>query len=75
MFNLFVAANKPMKAVPALFVTVIILAGVLGDLVARYYSEPMNRWLRRRWGDEAGSLGSVIESDRTSELGENRVTA
>jgi peptidoglycan/LPS O-acetylase OafA/YrhL len=75
MFNLFVAANKPMKAVPALFVTVIILAGVLGELVARYYSEPMNRWLRKHWGDQSGSLGSVIESDRTSELEENRVTA
>jgi peptidoglycan/LPS O-acetylase OafA/YrhL len=75
MFNLFVAANKPMKAVPALFVTVIILAGVLGELVARYYSEPMNRWLRKRWGDESGSLGSVIESDRTSEMEESRVSA
>ncbi len=75
MFNLFVVANKPMKAVPALFVAVIILAGVLGELVARYYSEPMNRWLRKRWGDEAGSLGSVVESDRTSVPEESRVSA
>ena len=61
-FSLFVAANKPMKAVPALFVIVILIAGLLGDLVARVYSEPINRWLRARWGDGRRSLGSVIES-------------
>ena len=61
-FSLFVAANKPMKAVPALFVIVILIAGLLGELVARIYSEPINRWLRTRWGDGPRSLGSVIES-------------
>ena len=61
-FSLFVAANKPMKAVPALFVIVILIAGLLGELVARVYSEPINRWLRARWGDGRRSLGSVIES-------------
>jgi peptidoglycan/LPS O-acetylase OafA/YrhL len=61
-FSLFVAANKPMKGVPALFVIVILIAGLLGELVARIYSEPINRWLRTRWGDGPRSLGSVIES-------------
>ena len=61
-FSLFVAANKPMKAVPALFVIVILIAGLLGELVSRIYSEPINRWLRKRWGDGPRSLGSVIES-------------
>jgi peptidoglycan/LPS O-acetylase OafA/YrhL len=66
LFDVFVAANKPMRAVPALFVAVILCAGVLGELVARGYSEPMNRWLRQRWGERAKSLGSVIEIDEAS---------
>jgi peptidoglycan/LPS O-acetylase OafA/YrhL len=63
LFNLFVVAGKPMKAVPVLFIAAVLLAGILGELVARGYSEPMNRWLRKRWGVESKSLGSVIESD------------
>jgi peptidoglycan/LPS O-acetylase OafA/YrhL len=74
LFNLFLAANKPMKAVPALFIGTILVAGVLGELVARGYSEPMNRWLRKRWGDEPKRLGSVIESDETAEVEESRIT-
>jgi peptidoglycan/LPS O-acetylase OafA/YrhL len=59
LFSLFVAAHKPMPAVPVLFVAVLLLAGVLGELAARGYSEPMNRWLRQRWGDGPNKLGSV----------------
>jgi peptidoglycan/LPS O-acetylase OafA/YrhL len=59
-FRFFVSAGKPMGAVPALFAAVILVAGALGALVARLYSEPVNRWLRRRWGDGADSLGSAI---------------
>jgi peptidoglycan/LPS O-acetylase OafA/YrhL len=59
-FGLFVAAGKPMGAVPVLFISVILTAGLLGALVARLYSEPVNRWLRQRWGDGADSLGSAI---------------
>ena len=62
LFDLFIAANKPMKAVPALFILVLLLAGVLGELVARAYSEPINRGLRKRWGDGPKRLGSVIET-------------
>lgn len=68
LFNLFVAANKPMRAVPALFITVVLIAGVLGELVARGYSEPMNRWLRKHCGDARKSLGSVIEPDETIDI-------
>ena len=75
IFNIFVAANKPMKAVSALFIIVIVVAVVLGELVARCYSEPMNRWLRERWGDGSRSLGSVIESDKTPVREESRVSA
>ena len=60
-FHVFLLAGKPMWAVPLLFLTVILFAGVLGELVARFYSEPMNRWLRKRWGDGPERLGSMIE--------------
>ncbi|HWZ50335.1 MAG TPA: acyltransferase [Granulicella sp.] len=75
LFHLFLAANKPMKAVPVLFISVILLAGVLGELVARGYSEPMNRRLRRFWGDGPKILGSVIDADESSTRQEGRVSA
>jgi peptidoglycan/LPS O-acetylase OafA/YrhL len=60
LFGLFVRAGKPMHTVPVLFVGVLILSGLLGDLVSRYYSDPMNRWLRKRSGDGPERLGSVL---------------
>ena len=61
LFHLFVLVGKPMRMVAALFVTVILFAGVLGELVARFYSEPMNRWLRERWREGPEVIGSMIE--------------
>jgi len=58
-FNLFVSVGKPMAAVPVLFLTVILLSGAFGAGAARFYSEPMNRLLRKR--SSHGDLGSVIE--------------
>jgi peptidoglycan/LPS O-acetylase OafA/YrhL len=60
VYRLFVAAGKPLRGVPVLFLTVILAAGMLGALVAKVYSEPANRWLRRRWGDGANRLGSAV---------------
>jgi peptidoglycan/LPS O-acetylase OafA/YrhL len=60
LFNLFVAHDKHIASVPALFVSVILVATVCGELVARFYSEPMNRRLRKRWGESPDRLGSVI---------------
>ncbi len=60
--SVFVMAAKQMKTVPVLFVAVIFVSGLLGELVARFYSEPMNRWLRKRWGEGPKRLGSVIET-------------
>ena len=62
LFGIFLSAGRPLPAVPVLFFAVIFVAGVLGELVARFYSEPMNRMLRRYWGDGPEKLGSVIES-------------
>jgi len=46
LFHLFLNAGKPLSAVLPLFMGTIILAGILGEVVARYYSEPVNRILR-----------------------------
>jgi peptidoglycan/LPS O-acetylase OafA/YrhL len=46
MFGLFQAAGSPLAGVPILFVAVILISGLAGEWVARYYSEPMNRLLR-----------------------------
>jgi len=72
LFHFFLMAGKPMKAVPVLFIAVIGFAALLGELVARFYSEPMNRWLRKRWGDGSERLGSV-EAPRETVIDENRV--
>jgi peptidoglycan/LPS O-acetylase OafA/YrhL len=57
LFSLFIAAGKPMRYVPALFIAVILITALLGELVARLYSEPMNRWLRSRWSGSTETPG------------------
>lgn len=63
LFGLFIKAGKPMRGVPALFIAVIVIAGLLGEVVARFFSDPMNRLLRRRFGDSSDKLGSVLKAD------------
>ena len=57
IFDVFLAGGRTMRAVPALFVGVVLLSGVFGAVVSRGYSEPMNRWLRKRWGEGGRSWG------------------
>jgi peptidoglycan/LPS O-acetylase OafA/YrhL len=57
----FAATGNAMWAVPLFFIGVLIIASLLGEAVARIYSEPMNRWLRGRWNDGAVRMGSVLE--------------
>jgi peptidoglycan/LPS O-acetylase OafA/YrhL len=59
LFEVFLRMGKDLRLVPVLFVMVIVFAGLLGEMVARFYSEPMNRWLRERWGETR--LGSVVD--------------
>jgi len=61
-FDLFLKAGRPLRLVPLLFVVAIVLSGVLGELVARFYSEPANRWLRSRFGDGPKELGSFVQT-------------
>jgi len=61
-FDLFLLVGKPMYTVPALFIVVILVSGVLGELVARFYSEPLNRWLRKHWAHGTEGLGTPVET-------------
>jgi len=36
-------------AIPFLFLGVTIVAALLGEIVARVYSEPLNRMIRSHW--------------------------
>jgi peptidoglycan/LPS O-acetylase OafA/YrhL len=46
LLKMFIAAGKPLPGVPLFFIGTVIFAGLLGGLVARFYSEPLNRYLR-----------------------------
>jgi peptidoglycan/LPS O-acetylase OafA/YrhL len=62
LFGLFKSAGRSPGAVPLLFIGVILISGLLGELVARFYSEPMNRRIRQRFGDGPDRLGSVVQT-------------
>lgn len=61
-FAIFVKYGSPLWAVPLLFVVTVVVAGAAGDLLARFFSEPVNRMLRKRWSDGRRQLGSVVDS-------------
>lgn len=50
LFRLFLSTGKRMSFVPVLFIVVIVVAGLFGEVVTRTYSEPLNRLIRERWG-------------------------
>jgi len=45
---------------PSFFLAAIVMAGLLGDVVANVYSQPMNRLLRVRTGENR--FGSAVEA-------------
>jgi peptidoglycan/LPS O-acetylase OafA/YrhL len=61
LYVLFKRLGAPSIGVPALFIGTVLLSGFLGEFVARFCSEPMNRYLRQRWGEGPSRLGSVLE--------------
>jgi peptidoglycan/LPS O-acetylase OafA/YrhL len=64
----FAATGGAMWAVPVFFLSVIVISSLLGEAVGRFYSEPMNRWLRGRWGDGERRMGSVLDSEERASL-------
>ena len=63
LFDLFLIGGKPVRAVPMMFIAVLLLSGLLGALVSRRYSEPMNRWLRARWVKDSTRIGSALQTE------------
>ena len=59
-FELYTSGSAGLGSVPVLFISVILTSGLLGEAVARFYSEPMNRLMRQYFGDGPETLGSVI---------------
>jgi peptidoglycan/LPS O-acetylase OafA/YrhL len=66
VFHLFLTMHKPVLAVPGMFLVVLLLSGLLGAVVSRSYSEPMNRWLRGRWVKDTTRLGSIPQKEAMS---------
>jgi peptidoglycan/LPS O-acetylase OafA/YrhL len=62
LFAIFVKYGSPIWSVPLLFVATVLVAAAAGDIVARFFSEPLNRSLRERWGEGRRQLGSVNDS-------------
>ena len=57
-------------SVPAFLICVIIVAALLGEAGARFFSEPMNHLLRERWGDGPEKLGSAVKTESPAALDE-----
>jgi len=65
LFHVFVAMGEPLRIVPALFILVILIAALCGEAVAKFYSEPMNRFIRARFGESlAVALLKLLPGDR-----------
>jgi peptidoglycan/LPS O-acetylase OafA/YrhL len=60
LFSMFLSVGKPMRGVAALFAGVIVSAGVVGRLVSRMYTEPMNLWIRARAGKASREAGIAV---------------
>ncbi len=65
-FAIFVHFGKPIYLAWPLFLVVVVTAGLLGTLVARFYSEPLNAWVRRRTGESRDRAGAVLEDASTT---------
>jgi len=65
--DLFLKSGRRMAAVPWFFLAAILAGAALGELVAAYYSEPLNRAMRRFFSQRYRSLGSVIAARQGTE--------
>jgi peptidoglycan/LPS O-acetylase OafA/YrhL len=66
-FALFLRAGKPMGGVPVFFVATIIVAGAVGAAASYLYSEPINRFLRRKLLTEPRTGASAALPDRSTD--------
>jgi peptidoglycan/LPS O-acetylase OafA/YrhL len=50
---LFLRFGSPLWSVPLLFAVTVVVAAAIGEIVARFFSEPLNRMLRERWSKKS----------------------
>ena len=50
-FAIFMHYDSPLWAIPLLFIATVVVSAALGDIIARFFSEPLNRTLRERWSN------------------------
>jgi peptidoglycan/LPS O-acetylase OafA/YrhL len=62
LFAIFVKYGNPIWSVPLLFLSTIVVAAGVGDFVARFFSEPVNRMLRQRWSKGQREVGGIRDS-------------
>jgi peptidoglycan/LPS O-acetylase OafA/YrhL len=62
LFTAFVALGKPRAGVAPLFVLSIFLSILLGLSMEKFFSSPMNRWIRRRMSKGARQMGAIADS-------------
>jgi peptidoglycan/LPS O-acetylase OafA/YrhL len=60
-FAIFVKYGSPIWSVPLLFVATVVVATAAGDIVARFFSESLNRMLRERWSAGRQQLATKAE--------------
>jgi peptidoglycan/LPS O-acetylase OafA/YrhL len=63
----FLRVGKPMSLVAPYFVGTVLISGLLGAAVARIYSEPMNRFLRLRFGIHVTTPSTIQVACRLAE--------
>ena len=61
-FAIFMHYGNLIWSVPLLFVATVIVTAVAGGMVARYFSEPVNRTLRERWSEGPRQVGGFSDS-------------
>jgi peptidoglycan/LPS O-acetylase OafA/YrhL len=60
LFVAFTSAGNPSNGIVLLFAMVVAFAAMVGEVVARYYSEPMNRYLRDKFGYSSSKVASMV---------------
>jgi peptidoglycan/LPS O-acetylase OafA/YrhL len=61
-FAVFLHFGSPVWCVPLLFLATVIATATVGYFINRFFSEPVNRSLRKRWSGESRQLSSVANS-------------
>ena len=65
LVGIFYHSHQPMNSAPLWFLAMTALSGVLGYVVARFYSEPLNRMVRTRFLPDASRAKAALVTGST----------